>query len=111
MTKQEAVENHRKLWRWIAEQTREQKRIVDKVEYFRVFNLKRVTNNCYCCEYVKTSVAGAEDMNCELCPIIWSNDVKLYCEDDAEYTEWRTVETWQEAAHWAEVIAELPERE
>ena len=33
MTKQEAIENHRKMWEWIAEETQKQRRCVSKAEY------------------------------------------------------------------------------
>lgn len=98
MTKQEAIANHRKMWRWIAKQTRMQKRIIDKVEYFREFKLESVMSQCYCCEYAKC--------HCQECPIEWRG---IGC-SDGEYGKWLHAETWQEKAYWAEIIAELTER-
>ncbi|MDO5399307.1 MAG: hypothetical protein Q4G33_15440 [bacterium] len=98
MTKQEAIENHRKMWRWIAEQTRIRKRIVSKNEYFDTFGIPYISTCCYCCEYAENT--------CSNCPIEWN---RRYCMD-SEYAKWLYADTWQEAAHWAEVIAELPER-
>ena len=43
MTKKEAVENHRKMWRWIAEKTLERKRKVWKYEYFKENKLDRLS--------------------------------------------------------------------
>jgi hypothetical protein len=43
-----------------------------------------------------------------LCPIKWETG---YCENSrGEYREWRSAEDWLEAAKYARIIANLPER-
>lgn len=52
MTKKEAVESHRKMWRWIAEKKIERKTRVVKCEYFEENKLDPPFNGCFCCGYV-----------------------------------------------------------
>ena len=54
MTKAEAISNHRKLWHWIAEETRKLKRKVKKSEYFKQNNISDGDvpfGNSYVCHY------------------------------------------------------------
>ena len=115
LTKKLAVALHRRLWNWIADETVKQQRKVQKFEYppFKHF---KILSNCWCCEYARTArkndivKKGREMLKtpiCEYCPIHWENDK---C-SDGEFDEWFVSDTWQEAEHWARVIAELPERE
>lgn len=112
LTKSEAIANHRKMWRWIATQTRKQKRKVEKWEYFEHFKIPKEEipySLCYCCEY---------DVGyCQKCPVNWGRKFNGCCDKD-EYSDgqglfalWRVTADWQKAAHLAEQIAELPERE
>lgn len=102
LTKKLAVALHRRLWSWVADETERQQRIVRKSEY-PLFKHLEVESNCWCCEYADSECIS----HCSnFCPIKWSNGS---C--DGEYRKWGRAKTWQEAAHWARVIAELPERE
>ena len=112
LTKQLAIKLHRKLWRWIADETERRKEVVGKHDY-PLFKRKDISYNCWCCEYAEGE--------CKNCPIIWNgewyyNDLGLRipeCED-GEYGKWSEKAmrgNWKEAAHWARVIAELPERD
>ena len=103
MTKMEAVENHRKMWRWIAEKTLERKRKVWKYEYFEENKLDPPINYCFCCEYT----SQFKD-DCEKCPIKWDN---TYCMDSCyvDWSEWE--DSYRGCAYYANVIANLPERE
>lgn len=109
MTKQEAIEKHRELWSWIAEQTRILKRYVSKRDYFyrdgEWCNAADIPFGCcYCCEYANTQPPGS----CESCPVEWNGG---YCNEEmSEYTGWRKAKTWEESARWADRIARLPER-
>jgi hypothetical protein len=85
LTKQEAIENHRKMWNWIADELEKKREsnagVVDtisiKMDYF--LHNKISPNNipsayCYCCEYAK-----AKDGHCtDRCPIDWGTSKKHY---------------------------------
>ena len=118
LTKKLAVALHRRLWNWIADETVKQQRKVQKFEYppFKHF---KILSNCWCCEYARTArkndivKKGREMLKtpiCEYCPINWG-DYSCTDNERSKYVEWNFAVTWQEAAHWARVIAELPERE
>lgn len=115
LTKKMAVALHRRLWNWIADETERQQRKVAKGEY-PLLKHAGLENDCWCCEYARTArkndivKKGREILKlpiCVYCPINWGG----YSCSDNEYDEWYFSYTWQEAAHWARVIAELPERE
>lgn len=125
LTKKLAVELHRRLWDWVANESERQKRIVGKSEY-PLFKHLKICNNCWCCEYARerakvepVTPTKYEDkwiirynmyyQRCKYCPLKWGteNCVSL----QSEYGKWASAETWQDAAYWARVIAELPEKE
>ena len=127
MTKQEAIENHRKMWEWIAEETRKQKRCVGKAEYLLECGMSpfELLNNCFCCQF---SLDYPDDhAECERCPIEFdstadeymcihtSNSSKESCFEDGLYAAWeddyRISGDWQHAAEMADIIAGLAERE
>ena len=118
MTKQEAIDKHRRMWRWIAEKTRERRKVVDKIDYFYETGQMDVNPKdlCWCCEYARSvcnnnNIVGGYRAYCYLCPIQWS--VVCCTTDTSAYRMWLHnffLEDWEEAAHWAAVIAELPER-
>lgn len=118
MTKQEAIDKHRQMWRWIAEKTRERRKVVDKLDYF--YETGQMSDKpwwlCWCCEYARSvcnndNIVGDHRAYCYLCPIQWIGGfclahtsayymwVESFCKDD-----------WEEAALMAALIAELPER-
>lgn len=130
LTKQQAIAEHRKIWRWIAEQTEKQKRVVDKIEYLRQFKPPKIkyryypSNLCFCCEYGEdTLIELGYELNtknmCKLCPIDWGSSYqKLMCVNKTDgskniYELWANLsdEDWQQATKLAKQIAELPERE
>lgn len=103
MTKKEAVENHRKMWRWIAEKTLERKRQVWKDEYFEENKLDPPINDCFCCEYASQFIT----FDCVKCPINWENK---FCTNSC-YADWSDCEySYWYCAYYANLIANLPER-
>ena len=103
MTKKEAVENHRKMWRWIAEKTLERKRKVWKYEYFEENKLDPPINYCFCCEYASQFKMA----DCVKCPIKWDNGFCM----DSYYLDWSEWEgSYRGCAYYANAIANLPER-
>ena len=112
ITKSEAIENHRKMWNWIAEETLRQKCIVEKEEYFEAHGITDIPRyKCYCCEY-DYSEAG---FCCSNCPIEWGgifnscNDRDKFG-DNGLYALWYKTTDYIKAAELAKQIAELPER-
>lgn len=114
--------HHRKMWNWIADQTLKLKRKVTKEEYFEAMGIPkcdRPLNLCYCCDFAKvpSSYGGCEPM-CQLCPIDWMSNDRIYmCEyrnlarDYGLFTRWRLQydSNYKEAARLARTIANLPE--
>ena len=110
LTREEAVSRHRKMWRWIAEETEKRKRIVVKLEYFMAMKTKKKDipfNMCYCCEYARLDEISC---NCELCPILWDGIDNHCCKNGSSFRSWGDTCNWQVAAKAAKAIAELPER-
>lgn len=119
LTKKQAIEEHRKMWRWIAEETEKRKRVVRKGEYLDLYYPNAdIECDCFCCEY------GTQKMikkPCAKCPINWDSECDKYMcfdktnfEDDNLYALWTEAgdtENWKKAAEVARQIAELPESE
>lgn len=105
LTKVQAIANHRKMWHWIAETTRKEKRYVTKEEAFDHFGWPHVPANCWCCAY-------AEKCNHEKnCPIAWPGG-NCFAED-SPFMDWITINSegnsdYLRAADLAEQIANLP---
>ena len=109
---------HRELWHWIAKETRKQKRVICKQEWFAK-NPYCVDNDCFACgEAIKRRVNNDfQYYRCDYCPLTWETelddeDVNVPCErKGALYLRWHTVmlleHNWQEAADLADRIAEM----
>lgn len=118
LTKQDAIQHHRKMWNWIANETERRKRKVWKSEYFEAMGISGSDipdGMCYCCEFDRqqNKICG----KCIACPIDWNSKVsKHMCTDKYGYDEnglfmlWFCSWNWKTAARLAREIAELPER-
>ena len=104
MTKEEAIRNHRKMWRWLAENPGKR-----KDDYlWKVDPEARLYNHCYLCDYVNKNHHGY----CEYCPVEWPEE--YCCEEDGLYSRWQFAmlgEDYTRTAEIAKQIAELPEKE
>ena len=112
ITKSEAIANHRKMWRWIAEETLKQERKVEKWEYFKEHGIRRLNIplcQCYCCEY------GFDAGVCPDCPVEWGGEYDTCLDRDncydhkGLYALWEREPNYLKAAELAKKIAELPE--
>lgn len=108
LTKQQAIEGHRKMWNWIADRIERKKRRVYisdlKKIYCRENNLL-LRHSCFCCEY-----SDDDDCDCEKCPVDW---IKTKHCNDGEKSLYKLVlcaYTWRNQAELARQIANLPER-
>lgn len=125
----ECLENHKKLWLWIAKETRRRGVIMLKDDYFREHPLIEMTgttplNHCYLCEFAKLyrdAVKGKGLILCEFCPGRWVEDKEYknnvfinehYCElDGAYYSEYlRIVRSYEETPEIVEKAANLAEK-
>ena len=111
LTFDEAIENHRKMWNWIADETEKRQRIVSKGDYFKENEIMEdVFEKCFCCEYGGQRVGRYTGTDkCSYCPINWICD---NCEEkESPYTLWSDCEEWELSAKYAREIANLPARE
>ena len=126
LTRERAIQLHRRLWRWIALKTLKEKRIVSKNEFpmFRD-NIRHACCFCYCCEYAEQKREEAisdsptdSPAKCVYCPINWGIDVNretggifyVHCTESI-YDYWEDEEEYREAAKLAFKIAALSERQ
>ena len=124
LTKQKAIEEHRKMWNWIAEQYENgstEEAYMLKEQYCRDHGYFIISNECFCCEY-DNQVANNVCDGCKYCPLLWGTESKtsdFFCEykDTGLWTRmWQltrygsTILEHIEAAKIARQIANLPER-
>lgn len=133
MTKNEAIENHRKLWTWLAEENKRRintnEKPANKPDYFDAQGIppsERPAHDCYVCQYALDSARQAspeypkEDLEwrkCEYCPLDWTNNGEFDDTDcESEYNTGLFDEFWYavksedatKCAETAETIANLP---
>lgn len=133
LTKEQALEGHRKMWNWIADQYRQgiQEDIFTLKRRYILDNEREVgtiASDCYCCEYgMRKSESGKayRDM-CLNCPVSWGTEcegqVRSYCllpisayrrikeECDSLIYDSAPINT-EKCARLAMEIANLPEKE
>ena len=126
LSREEAIENHRKMWKWIAEETLKREKIVCKEEYLEeYFPDESIRSGCFCCEYGKQKTNSEENIEenimckwCKFCPLDWGSDCSTsQCMDKSFFNDnsnlfalFAKTSSWEEAAKLAKQIAELPER-
>lgn len=124
LSKEEAINEHRKMWNWIAEETIKRKTIVTKDDYmheaFKKEHPYRSTPQslCFCCEYTRQ-----QNESCSKCPIEWPSYEDRCNVNNSPFYEWdsivtsiqmRGVVTQNELkvlSSLAKDIANLPEKE
>lgn len=121
LTKEQTLEEHRKMWNWIADQY-ENGRIEDictmKAVYMEKAGYRSIKYNCFCCEY---AIQKSNRVNrCLNCPVIWCTEVYgIFCRCEyslSAYQKLRDESFKSDAdselcARLAREIANLPERE
>ena len=82
LTRRQALNKHRKMWNWIADETEKRGEIVEKRDYFAMLHKENpflsVLHNCYCCEYNATHTLKNSDEPCDCCPINWGINHGIY---------------------------------
>ena len=106
LTKEHAIQEHRKMWNWIADQYENgcNERVgYLKFKYLKLNGFNNILDNCFCCEYDKQH-RGL----CRSCPLIWNSGVCF--ENGSEYDCIRSIWDNKERAIISRQIANLPER-
>ena len=118
LTKEKAIEEHRKMWNWIADETLKRKHKVNKLTYFNENLLSdKVRHNCFLCEYTFQNYFTIVFTRCRSCPLKWTErpkeEYRLHECVFSIYSDWQTcnVENYELAAALAKRIANLPEIE
>lgn len=111
LTKQEALQWHRRMWIWIAREIARCKCVMHvmflKEDFCEMFNLNP-TVSCFCCEYAYDN----GHVKCGKCPVIWCNEKSKSCLNrNSEYIAIGKCRNWKKQAKLAYKIAMLPERE
>lgn len=129
LTKKQAIEEHRKMWNWIADAIRNQEvcsavvsrcnwdSLIAKLKYRYLLNYKGqkykdIYTHCFCCEYA----FNTSNASCRYCPVMWSGSTGYCCGEYGEYIELISLrgysdENRRKAYILALKIANLPERE
>lgn len=124
LSKEQAINEHRRMWNWIAEETIKRNEALTKEDYMHEVFKKEHPNTtfpdfyCFCCEYIKQ-----QNESCSKCPIKWPNGKR--CDDeDSPYSDRIELNTMyilhrnstdheyvlNELSDLAKEIANLPER-
>lgn len=118
MTKQEAIEGHRKMWRWIAEQIEKQGvvgNIFELKEKWCEKNGYVLERDCFCCEYVNENRNDSRRCD-DWCPLMWGKSANDGCmiidnHHGGLYHQILFCEDYEEGVILARKIAELPEKQ
>ena len=109
LTREQAIENHRKMWEWIREKVGDEpgykERITLKRDYVNgYFQGEYIFSHCFLCEYAKQERDRQTEnkCSCEFCAIDWGTDNPIYACENGKVT-------WFDSPI-SEILA-LPERE
>lgn len=81
LTKEKAIELHRQLWNYIADESERTGKVTSKEDTFEHFEWKGdVIAHCWCCEYANRS--------CMNCPIAWPRGMSCTIGLDSVYIRW-----------------------
>ena len=135
LTKKQAIEEHRKMWNWIADAIKNKEdwsvvescydwdSLIAKLKYRYLLNYKdqkykNIYADCFCCEYADNVINNTYyDYNfCSYCPVMWSGSTGYCCGKYGEYIELISLRGYSDenrikAYKLALKIANLPERE
>lgn len=130
LTKETAIQWHRRMWNWIADTSLKEERKVTKAEFFQKYftelyenDVDVPCNSCFCCEYASQLKGkyNSEEPKCIFCPLEWGSNLEYYmCLDTDKdddllglFGEWDclTDENYRDAAELARKIADLSEKD
>lgn len=106
LTKQQAIEGHRKMWNWIADEIEKRKKVLDITKAKRIYCANKklyLKYNSFCCDY--------SDAFCNNCPLEYGENNSCYnLKRNGLRDMVYKAATWQEQAELARKIANLPKR-
>ena len=119
LTREQAITEHRKMWRWVAEQYKNECNI-DPYQLKKIYLLKNgyddsflIQSRCFLCEYVRELRYGG----CNSCPLIWGIAENCMETSDGHGGLYRQLidcyyfnHDIKKCAQLARQIAELPEK-
>ena len=122
LTRERAIQEHRKMWNWIADQYENHTDICQSCKCIQELKTKYITTQtfydkimfgCFCCDYV-----FSHGRTCSSCPIDWgsssASNMCLFKDEDHKLNLYGILdmseETMLECAAIARQIANLPER-
>lgn len=108
LTKQQAIEGHRKMWNWIADEIERQKSeccIPLLKQCYCYKNKLTLIEDCFCCEY------NNHYIKCQKCPLDWIETSHCCSEEKSLYCRIVWSKSWKEQADLSRQIANLPEKE
>ena len=133
LTKKQAIEEHRKMWNWIADaiKSKEDCRIavshydwgslISDLKHYYLLKYKNqkfedIRASCFCCEYADIMSDDIYYDICHHCPIAWSSSTGHCYDKHGEYAELTLLggysdENRRKAYILSLKIANLPERE
>ena len=112
LTKEKAIKEHRKMWRWLAEHPDK-----NKSDYFELMGIddSDLYNRCFLCTYAEAEMERQQVddyVGCNYCPLDWG-DKGCNGTDYSLYDAWvfyGDTSDDDRCAEAARQIAELPER-
>ena len=124
LTYEQTIEKHRRMWHWIADQTRKKQAAISKFEYIYEqgkadpeFTKKIGNNFCFLCKYAEQLRTNKRTTICNYCIGCWNGDTCVTDPDEPDsaglYTKWINAwsnNNWEQAATYADQMAELPLR-
>lgn len=115
LSKEEAIKRHRMMWKWMSEESIEQKRVVTKLDAFKHFgwNVNGIAHCCWCCDYAEQYIkVFTRDVSCIYCPLEWPNGGCVNDRGNGYYDEWLNCickDDYEKASLMALEISELYE--
>lgn len=118
LTRKEAIEKHREMWRWLAKEMESKGIILRKIDYFDAMGTPDADiprAYCFVCDYAD-SLTEEDENTCMNCPILWDchedcrNSCLSYNSSYVGYCEAWKMDNLQLAISTAKKISELPEK-
>lgn len=81
------IEQHRKMWRYIANEVSKGRCYVSvlKLEYIVKQTKDGIRNNCFLCNYAVSRISYLGEVKCEMCPVVWK--CGFCCNYGSEYNK------------------------
>lgn len=118
LTCQRAIQEHRKMWNWIADESERLCIPVSKHTYLnKYFDGIVVDSDCFLCDYSDTifhRFYNLIEKACDVCPLQWNGGSGKCHRISGEFSLWNEAYhngNYIETARLARIIANLPEKE